>query len=328
MNADLQHLVEVSNLVKYFPRRGMGGADQHAQIKAVDGVSFEIHEGEAFGLVGESGCGKSTVGRLLLALLKPTSGEVLFDGKNITSLTRGELKRARRSMQMVFQDPYSSLNPRHRIERIVSRPLAVHRAGSQGWIRDRVRELLSLVGLSQDYLGRYPNALSGGERQRVAIARALALEPRFLVLDEPTSALDVSVQARIIDLLSELQEQLRLTYLFISHNLSLVEYFCDRTLVMYAGETVELGPTVEIHRRPLHPYTRALIASVLMPSGGRSPVSPLPGDVPAPWDLPPGCRFHPRCSFSQPSCQDRAPSLVEVESGHFVACHRAASGAS
>jgi oligopeptide/dipeptide ABC transporter ATP-binding protein len=322
VSSESQALVKVSNLEKYFPLRGMGGAAQRTQVKAVDGVSFEIKQGQAFGLVGESGCGKSTMGRLILGLIQPSGGEVLFDGRSMADLSAGELKAVRRSMQMVFQDPYSSLNPRHRIGRILSRPLTIHHAGSKRWIKRRVSELLSLVGLAEDYLRRLPNALSGGERQRVAIARALALEPRFLVLDEPTSALDVSVQARIINLLSELQDRLQLTYLFISHNLSLVEYLCDRTMVMYAGQTVELGPTTEIHRRPLHPYTRALISSVLVPSQAASKVAPLPGDVPAPWDLPSGCRFHPRCPECQASCREEIPALMQVEAGHFVACHR------
>jgi oligopeptide transport system ATP-binding protein len=322
MEKTSQVLIEARNLTKHFRARGVAGGKHLGSVQAVDDVSFGIHRGEAFGLVGESGCGKSTVGRLLLGLLNPTSGEVLFDGHSVKSLKATDERQMRRQMQVVFQDPYSSLNPRHRVETILSRPLRVHRAGSREWIKHRIRELLSLVGLSEHYLTRLPNALSGGERQRIAIARALALEPKFLVLDEPTASLDVSVQAQIINLLSELQNRLHLTYLFISHNLGLVGYLCDRTLVMYAGRAMELGPTTEIHRKPLHPYTRGLISSVLVPSVDASPPSLLSGEVPVPWDLPSGCRFHPRCAVAKDACRTETPKLVEVKSGHFVACHR------
>lgn len=283
-------ILRVRNLRKMYER-----------VTAVDNVSFDIHRGEAFGIVGESGSGKSTLARLLVGLLTPDEGTVLFDNRDVSSLGHADLKAVRRRIQIVFQNPYSSLNPRHSVETIIARPLQIHGWGDRSAIHDRVRQVLSLVGLSDRYLHRLPNALSGGERQRVAIARALAPEPTVLVLDEPTSSLDVSVQAQILELLLELRHRLSLTYLFISHDLGLVDYMCDRTLVMYAGTVVELGPSSTIHRHPYHPYTKMLISSILVPCI-READEP---SVPTTWDPPPGWG-------------STSTTLVEVEQGHFV----------
>ncbi len=322
MSAAIPFLVEARHLVMHYARAATAPGRHLDRIKAVDDVSFAIKPGEAFGLVGESGSGKSTVGRLLIALLQPTSGQVLFDGQDLARLSTAELRRARRQFQILFQDPYSTLNPRHTVAQILARPLEIHRLGNARTIRARARALLNLVGLPDHYLLRLPNALSGGERQRVAIARALTLEPRFLVLDEPTSALDVSVQAQVIDLLMELKAQLKLSYLFISHNLSLVEYVCDRTLVLYAGRAAELGQSSDLHRAPLHPYTQALLSSVLEPTAAPLGTEPIAGDMPAPWNLPTGCRFHPRCPVAFDLCARVEPVWIEVEPGRVAACHK------
>ncbi|MCZ7575386.1 MAG: ATP-binding cassette domain-containing protein [Ardenticatenaceae bacterium] len=287
-------LVVVRNLVRRF-----------GEFAAVDDVSFHIYQGETFGVVGESGSGKSTLARLLVGLLAPTAGEIRFEGNNLAALRRSDRRALSRKVQIVFQNPYSSLNPRHTVETIISHPLALHRLGHRNTHREQAAHLLTLVGLDTSYLARYPNALSGGERQRVAIARALALQPTLLILDEPTSALDVSVQAQVIDLLVGLQRELGLTYLFISHDLGLVDFICDRTLVMYAGKALELGPSSKVHRNPLHPYTQALIASILLPRRLTSGGTPQQSARRA-WDPPPGWR-------------DGAAELVEVEEGHFVA---------
>ncbi|HVF91316.1 MAG TPA: dipeptide ABC transporter ATP-binding protein [Blastocatellia bacterium] len=315
------NLVEVRNLKKYFPVRagalGVGGEN----VRAVDGVSFAIRRGETFGLVGESGCGKSTTGRCILRLVEPSEGEVIFDGNDLLGVGSDELRRLRRDMQIIFQDPYSSLNPRMRVGEIIEEPLIIHRIGKKGERRDRVAELLRLVGLDSSHAARYPHEFSGGQRQRIGIARALALNPKFIVCDEPVSALDVSVQAQVVNLLQDLQEQLGLTYLFISHGLSVVEHISNRVGIMYLGKLVEVAPSDDIFHNPLHPYTRALLSAIPVPDPDfhRERV-PLTGDVPTAISPPSGCRFRTRCPLAVSECEDDEPRLVEVAPDHFVAC--------
>ncbi|MCD6058289.1 MAG: dipeptide/oligopeptide/nickel transporter ATP-binding protein [Thermomicrobiales bacterium] len=316
-------LVEARNLVKHFSYASGGiVARTTGTVHAVDDVSIVVPRGRTVGLVGESGCGKSTVGRLLLRLIEPTSGSVWFDGEEITRATRTEMRRVRRHMQIVFQDPHSSLNPRRKIGEIVSRPLVIHGEATRRDADRRAGELLSLVGLDSDMRGRFPHEFSGGQRQRIGVARALALRPSFIVLDEPTSSLDVSVQAQILNLLNDLKRELGLTYLFISHNLNVVEYFCDTTVVMYLGQVVESGPSEAIHAEPMHPYTRALMSAVLVPEVGRQRTRlVLSGDIPSPVNPPSGCRFHTRCPFAMEICRQVQPLLTEQAPGHRVACH-------
>ncbi|HEY4665988.1 MAG TPA: ABC transporter ATP-binding protein, partial [Anaerolineales bacterium] len=317
-----EDLVTVENLVKYFPVRA--GVFQRIQgwVQAVDDVSFTIKEGETLGLVGESGCGKTTVGQAILRLIEPTSGSVRFAGTDITTLSPSELKALRRSMQIVFQDPYSSLDPRKTIGESVAEGLKIHRVGSAREQHERVLELLQRVGL-EDYHGkRYPHEFSGGQRQRVGIARALALNPRFIVADEPVSALDVSIQAQVLNLLRDLQQDLGLTYLFIAHNMSVVEHISDRVAVMYLGKIVEIAPTRELFSNPLHPYTQALLSAVPVadPRHKRDRII-LTGDVPSPLNPPSGCRFHPRCpQVMNDICPLREPTLIEKSPGHWVSC--------
>jgi len=322
-------LVEVRGLRTHFPvRRGLLLREVGA-VRAVDGVSFSIREGETLGLVGESGSGKSTTGRTLLRLERATDGQVLFDGTDLTALRAAELRRARRDMQMIFQDPYASLDPRMRVGGAVREPLDVHGIGDPAERNARVTELLERVGLEADFARRYPHELSGGQRQRVGIARALATGPRFVVADEPISALDVSIQAQIVNLLSELKEDLGLTYLFIAHDLAMVHYISDRVAVMYLGRLVEVGGRDDVFDRPLHPYTRALISAIPTPdpdveSARRTP--PLEGDVPDPAAPPSGCRFHTRCPFATELCTREEPKLREptpADPPHQVACHHA-----
>jgi oligopeptide/dipeptide ABC transporter ATP-binding protein len=319
-------LVSVDQLTKRYRRGGLfGGGDE---IRAVDGVSFTIADGETLGLVGESGCGKSTLGRALLRLHEPTAGRVVIDSVDVTALGARELRAFRKRAQIIFQDPYASLNPRMTIGQILDEPLAIHGlAGDRAGRRARVAELLGRVGLRPDAAERRPHEFSGGQRQRIGIARALAVEPRFIVADEPLSALDVSIQAQIVNLLVELQAQAKLTYLFISHDLKIVEHLCDRVAVMYLGKIVELGTAKALYARPLHPYARALLSAVpvIDPARRRERVI-LDGDVPSPSRPPSGCSFHPRCplyaQLGQPArCRDETPVLRELESGHVVACH-------
>jgi oligopeptide transport system ATP-binding protein len=315
------NLVEVRRLTKYFPvgAQMFGGGGE--VVKAVDDVSFTIRRGETFGLVGESGCGKSTTGRSILRLIEPTSGEVRFDGQELLSLSSERLRRLRREMQIIFQDPYSSLNPRMKVGQIIEEPLAIHRIGNRATRRNRVGELLRLVGLEPEHASRYPHEFSGGQRQRIGIARALALDPKFIVCDEPVSALDVSVQAQVVNLLQDLQEQLGLTYLFISHGLSVVEHISTRVGIMYLGKLVEVASSDEIFHNPLHPYTRALLSAIPVPDPELSHQRlALKRDTPTAIKPPSGCRFRTRCPIAEARCADEEPELVQVTPGHFVAC--------
>jgi peptide/nickel transport system ATP-binding protein len=320
------NLVEVENLKVWFPVRSGIVLDRHiGDIKAVDDVTFEIRRGETLGLVGESGCGKSTVGRTILRLYEPTSGTIRFDGQDITKLGEGDLRPLRRRMQMVFQDPFASLNPRHSVGRIVGEPLRVHHLAKRRGVGKRVRELLEIVGLPADAAGRYPHEFSGGQRQRIGLARSLALNPDFIVCDEPVSALDVSIQAQIINLLEGLQTDFDLTYLFIAHDLAVVRHISDRIAVMYLGWIVEVSPAAELYDNPLHPYTISLLSAVPIPDPeverGRATIL-LAGDLPSPANPPAACRFHTRCPYVQPTrCRDEVPPLRTLSSGHTVACH-------
>lgn len=316
--AERKELVQVRNLVKHFP---IEGSDD--RVKAVDGVSFGILAGETLGLVGESGCGKSTVGRNLLRLQEPTSGEVYFEGKNILQTNRSELQKLRREMQIIFQDPYASLNPRLNILSIISEPLVIHGIGGKNEQKERVASLLQKVGLNPDYMNRYPHEFSGGQRQRLGIARALALNPKLIVCDEPVSALDVSVQAQVVNLLQDLQNELGLTYLFISHGLAVVEHISSRVAVMYLGKIVEIAPAVDLYANPLHPYTQALLSAIPVPDPRvkRQRVI-LKGDVPTPINPPSGCRFRTRCPYAVKECAEIVPELREITPGHTAACIR------
>ncbi|TML94360.1 MAG: ABC transporter ATP-binding protein [Actinobacteria bacterium] len=319
-------LVELENLKVYFPIKSGLVLDRHVgDIRAVDDVSLTIRRGETVGLVGESGCGKSTVGRTILRLYKPTGGRIRFDGQDITQLGEGELRPLRRRMQMVFQDPYASLNPRHSVGRIVGEPLRSHGLATRREANARVGDLLRTVGLPADAAGRYPHEFSGGQRQRIGLARAIALNPDFVVADEPVSALDVSIQAQIINLLEQLQEEFDLTYLFIAHDLAVVRHISDRIAVMYLGWIVEVSTADELYENPLHPYTISLLSAVPIPDPvverEREAIL-LAGDLPSPANPPPACRFHTRCPFIQPTrCRDEIPQLRKLSSGHEVACH-------
>ena len=318
----LAPLVEVRDVHKHYPIGGGLFGRARARVHAVEGVSLAIRAGETLGLVGESGCGKSTLGRLMLRLLEPTSGDVLFDGRSLLTLSPRELRAMRRQMQIIFQDPYGSLNPRMRVASIVGEGLAIHRLGTRRERRARVAELLELVGLPPDAGGRYPHEFSGGQRQRIGIARALAVGPRFIVADEAVSALDVSIQAQILNLLQDLQQRLGLTLLFIAHDLRVVEHMSDRVAIMYLGRIVECGPREEIYRNPRHPYTRTLLSAVPVPDPRRRKQRmALGGDVPSPVNPPPGCAFHPRCGHALAVCRRETPPLETGRSGHAVACH-------
>jgi oligopeptide transport system ATP-binding protein len=316
-------LLVVRDLKKYFPVKRGVLARVVAQVKAVDGISFGVSRGETLGLVGESGSGKTTVGRCILRLIEPTSGSVEFEGEDVLALGSGDMRRMRRHMQIVFQDPYASLNPRMNVATIVAEPLIVHGGMSPGDRDARVVQLLETVGLSAEYRKRYPHEFSGGQRQRIGVARALATNPKFLVLDEPVSALDVSVQAQVVNLLQDLQEQLGLTYLFIAHDLSVVEHISSRVAVMYLGKVMELAGRRELYADPLHPYTKALLSAVPIPDPTRHKSRIiLSGDIPTPLNPPSGCVFHTRCPIAQfPICKDAVPALIEHKPGQFAACH-------
>ncbi len=318
-------LVRVENLTKHFPvYQGIIIQRQIGAIQAVDKLNFDIKAGETFGLVGESGCGKSTTGRAILQLHKPTSGKVYYRDTDLTTARAEDLRRMRRNMQIIFQDPYASLNPRMTVGDIVGEPLLVHRIGNARERKERVQDLLKYVGLNPYFINRYPHEFSGGQRQRIGVARALALQPEFIVCDEPISALDVSIQAQVVNLLEELQEEFKLTYLFIAHDLSMVRHISDRTAVMYLGKIVELADRDELYSNPLHPYTQALLSAVPHPNPKRERKREriiLRGDVPSPANPPTGCRFHTRCPLAIDVCKEVEPEWREAAPGHMVACH-------
>ena len=315
-------LLEAKNIVKHYPIKGGVFLKEIAAVKAVDGVSLTIDEGETVGLVGESGCGKTTFGRAILRLEEPTSGEIYFEGESILTYDKNKMQALREKMQIIFQDPFSSLNPRKTVSHIIGEPLLVHGVKSRKKREERVLELLRVVGLRKEHMRRYPHQFSGGQRQRIGVARALALQPKLIVCDEAVSALDVSIQAQVINLLKDLQDDFGLTYLFISHDLSVVEHVSDRVAVMYLGKIVEFAPSQTLYKTPLHPYTQALLSAVPVPDPAHKSNQRiiLKGDVPSPIDPPPGCSFHPRCLFARDICSSREPEFREIRNKHFVAC--------
>ena len=316
------HLLQVEGLVKHFPVRGGTLNRIVSQVQAVNGVSFTVRRGEVLGLVGESGSGKTTVGRLVLRLEEATAGKVVFDGTNVLNLSKRDLRRFRKRMQIIFQDPYASLNPREKVRTVIGHALALHSIGTPASRPDRTVELIEQVGLSAAHLDRFPHEFSGGQRQRIGIARALAVNPDFLVADEPVSALDVSIQAQVINLLSDLKDELDLTMLFIAHDLAVVEHICDRVAVMYLGKFCELASSARIYEAPAHPYTAGLMASIpTIEAGAVEENTALTGEVPSPLNPPSGCRFRTRCSIAQEKCADEEPTYTEIEPGHHVACH-------
>ena len=318
----MKTILKVESLKKYFPLYGGLLSRVIGTVKAVDDISFEIKEGEILGVVGESGCGKTTLGRMTLRLLEPTSGKVFFEGTDILSLKGKELAMIRPKMQIIFQDPYSSLNPRFTVENIIGEALSVHGLAKGNALKKKIESLMEKVGLSKMYLKRFPHEFSGGQRQRIGIARALALNPKYIVCDEPVSALDVSIQAQIINLLQSLQKENNLSLMFISHDLNVVKHLSQRTAVMYLGKIVEVAPTELLNRKAAHPYTQALLASKpsLNPSDKKRP-KPLEGDIPSPLNPPSGCHFHPRCPDVMDRCKTEVPQQIELDMGHFVHCH-------
>ncbi|NJC97020.1 MAG: peptide ABC transporter substrate-binding protein [Anaerolineales bacterium] len=322
-NNNNEVLLKVEDLMMHFPIYRGVFQRQVGAVRAVDGVTFDIHRGETLGLVGESGCGKSTTGRTILQLYRPTAGAVHFEGTDLVNLKGEELRKMRRKMQMIFQDPYASLNPRMTVADIVGEPLMVHNVGTGKEIVERVQHLLELVNLNPSFASRYPHEFSGGQRQRIGVARALALQPSFIICDEPISALDVSIQAQVVNLLEELQEQFNLTYLFIAHDLSMVRHISDRVVVMYLGVFVELADRETLYSNPLHPYTQALLSAVPVPdpvADAKRQRTILTGDVPSPANPPSGCRFRTRCPIAEARCAESRPEFREIKPGHFVAC--------
>lgn len=316
-------LLQVDDLKMHFPIYRGVFQRQVGAVRAVDGVSFDVKRGETLGLVGESGCGKSTTGRTILQLYRPTSGTVTFDGTDLVHLKGEQMRQMRRKMQMIFQDPYASLNPRMTVAQLVGEPLMVHNVATGAEINQRVEHLLEIVNLNPAFASRYPHEFSGGQRQRIGVARALALQPSFIICDEPISALDVSIQAQVVNLLEELQEQFNLTYLFIAHDLSMVRHISDRVAVMYLGIIVELAPRSELYTQPLHPYTQALLSAVPIPdpvADAKRKRTILQGDVPSPANPPSGCRFRTRCPIAEAVCAETRPEFREIRPGHFVAC--------
>jgi oligopeptide transport system ATP-binding protein len=320
----MEVLLKVEDLKKHFPLKGGFWGKGKGAVKAVDGVSFDVEEGESFGLVGESGSGKTTVARAILRLVEPTAGRILLSGREISSCSQSEMKEMRRNMQMIFQDPHSSLNPRKTVFKSIAEPMVIHQRLKGRALRQRVEELIEVVGLKGEHLFRYPHELSGGQKQRVGIARALALQPKLLILDEPTSALDVSVQAQMLNFLESLQKTLGLTYLFISHNLAVIRFVCDRVGVMYLGKLVETGGAEEVFSSPKHPYTKALVSAVPLPQADQpNQTIYLEGDIPSATDVPSGCRFHTRCPEKIGSiCEVKEPSMLRFPDGREVSCHR------
>ncbi|CAM3858659.1 ABC transporter ATP-binding protein [Mesobacillus zeae] len=315
-------LLEVAGLKKYFPLHGGFFGKKTGDVKAVDDISFFVKKGETLGLVGESGCGKSTTGRMLMRLIEPTEGSVRFDGKELVGLGSKEMRETRKDMQMVFQDPFASLNPRHTVEQILEEPLIVHGIGTSAERKQRVGEMLEVVGLSSYHAKRYPHQFSGGQRQRIGIARALMTNPKLIIADEPVSALDVSIQSQVLNLLEDLQQEFQLTYIFIAHDLGVVRHISDRVGVMYLGRLVEITDSDRLYEEPLHPYTKALLSAVPVPDPGqrKEPVL-LTGDMPSPENPPMGCAFHTRCRECMAICSEERPVLKEITPGHFAACH-------
>ncbi|AST05565.1 ABC transporter ATP-binding protein [Anoxybacillus flavithermus] len=315
-------LLQVKGLKKYFPITAGLFNKQIGQVKAVDDLSFSVYKGETLGIVGESGCGKSTTGRMLLRLIEPTEGSIIFENEEVTKLSPQQLRKLRRDMQMIFQDPFASLNPRHTVEKILEEPLIVHGIGSKEERRKKVREMLEVVGLSSYHAKRYPHQFSGGQRQRIGIARALMTKPKLIIADEPVSALDVSIQAQVLNLLEDLQKEFGLTYIFIAHDLGVVRHISDRVGVMYLGRMVELANSEDVYRNPKHPYTQALLEAVPIPDPEyKKEKQLLSGDLPSPSNPPAGCAFHTRCQACMDICKTTKPAWKEVEQGHYVACH-------
>jgi oligopeptide transport system ATP-binding protein len=324
MSENQEVILKVDDLKMHFPIYRGVFQRQVGAVRAVDGISFDVKRGETLGLVGESGCGKSTTGRTILQLYKATAGQVHFEGMDLMKLRREELRKTRRRMQMIFQDPYASLNPRMTVEQIVGEPLMVHNIATGKEIQERVEYLLKIVGLNPGFASRYPHEFSGGQRQRIGVARALSLQPSFIVCDEPISALDVSIQAQVVNLLEELQQEFNLAYLFIAHDLSMVRHISRRVAVMYLGVIVELSERDELYHKPLHPYTQALLSAVPIPdpvAAAKRKRVILEGDVPSPANPPSGCRFRTRCPIAEATCAESRPEFREVSPGHFVACH-------
>lgn len=315
-------LLEVNGLKKYFPIKGGVLGKKKGEVKAVDQISFFVRKGETLGIVGESGCGKSTTGRLIMRLIEASDGTIKFEDKDITKMSKNELRKVRRDIQMVFQDPYASLNPRHTVQKILEEPLIVHGIGSKEERKKRVQEMLEVVGLSSYHAKRYPHQFSGGQRQRIGIARALMTKPKLVILDEPVSALDVSIQAQVLNLLKDIQKEFRLTYIFIAHDLGVVKHISDRVGVMYLGRLIELADSEEIYQNPKHPYTKALLSAVPVPDPtDKRERIPLTGELPSPSNPPSGCAFHTRCEECFDLCKTEKPEYKEIQSGHYVACH-------
>lgn len=315
-------LLEVNRLKKYFPINGGLFGKKVGEVKAVDDISFFVNKGETLGIVGESGCGKSTTGRMLMRLIEPSDGQVVFQGKDLTTLSTSEMQKMRKEMQMVFQDPYASLNPRHTVEKILEEPLIVHGIGDKEERKRRVKEMLEVVGLSSYHAKRFPHQFSGGQRQRIGIARALMTKPKLIIADEPVSALDVSIQSQVLNLLADLQKEFQLTYIFIAHDLGVVNHISDRVGVMYLGRLVEMTTADKLYEKPLHPYTNALLGAVPVPDPTlKKKTELLTGDIPSPSNPPAGCAFHTRCKECMEICKIERPQLEEIEPGHFAACH-------